>query len=127
MKVSQTSRREKFSRMIEGYKKKETVERRASRVDVEYSKKDQAMLDILERMAQCDEINEQERRRRNQRQTQKGEMAEMRKRAVERLGETRKRVIDNDKDGGGGQTPEEKLKKWRTGGNTERVNRGNQE
>ena len=112
MKVNQRSVREKFSRMIEGYKKKEAVERRASKVDAEHSKKDQALLDILERMAQCDEINEQERQGQNQRQTQKGEMAEeMRKQEVERLGETRKKVIGNDKDGGGGRTPEEKWKK----------------
>jgi hypothetical protein len=39
-------------------------------------------------MAECDEINEQER----QRQNQDLETAEMRKRAVERLGETKKRI-----------------------------------
>ncbi len=86
MKVNQRSVREKFSRMIESFKKKEAVERRAS--DVKYSEKDQALLDILERMAECDEINEQER----QRQNQDLETAEMRKRAVERLGETKKRI-----------------------------------
>jgi hypothetical protein len=47
MKVNQRSVREKFGRMIESFKKKEAVERRASGVDVEYSEKDQALLDIL--------------------------------------------------------------------------------
>ena len=108
MKVNQRSVREKFNRMIEGFKKQ-----RASGVDVEYNEKDQALLDILERMVECDEVNEQERQRQNQRQNQEVETAEeMRKRAVERLGETRKRVIDiNDEDGVGGRTPEGKRKK----------------
>ncbi len=110
MKVNQRSVREKFGRMIESFKKKEAVERRASGVDVEYSEKDQALLDILERMAECDEINEQERQRQTQRQNQDLETAEeMRKRAVERLGETKKRV--HNEDGAGGQTPEGKRKK----------------
>ena len=113
MKVNQRSVREKFNRMIEGFKKKEAVEQRASGVDVEYNEKDQALLDILERMVECDEVNEQERQRQNQRQNQEVETAEeMRKRAVERLGETRKRVIGiNDEDGVGGRTPEGKRKK----------------
>ena len=64
-------------------------------------------------MVECDEVNEQERQRQNQRQNQEVETAEeMRKRAVERLGETRKRVIGiNDEDGVGGRTPEGKRKK----------------
>ena len=63
MKVNQRSVREKFNRMIEGFKKKEAVEQRASGVDVEYNEKDQALLDILKRMAEfeCVEMNEQER------------------------------------------------------------------
>ena len=54
--------REKFNRTIQGFRKKEAVELRASRVDVEYSEKDQALLNILERMAECDEMNEPESR-----------------------------------------------------------------
>jgi hypothetical protein len=110
MKVNQRSVREKFSRMIESFKKKEAVEQRASGVDVEYSEKDQALLDILERMAECEEVNEQERQRQIQRQNQDQQTAEeMRKRAVERLGETKKRA--NDEDGGNGRTPEGKRRK----------------
>ena len=48
----------------------------------------------------------------NQRQTEKGETAEeIRKRAVEKLDETRKRMIGNDENGGGGRAPEGKRKK----------------
>ena len=69
--------------MVESFKKKEAVGRGASGVDVEYSEKDQALLDTLERMAECDEINEQERQRQIQRQNQDLETAEeMRKREV---------------------------------------------
>ena len=121
MKVNQRSVREKFNRTIEGFNKKKAVKQRVRGADVEYSKKDQALLDILEWMAECDELNEHERLKQNQRQNQNIETAEeMRKRAVERMGETRKRVSGAD-DGVGCQTPEGKRKKkWRTGRNTER-------
>ena len=82
MKVNQRSVREKFNRMIEGFKKKEAVEQRASGVDVEYNEKDQALLDILDRMAECDEVNEQERQRQN---LEVETAEEMRKRAVEAM------------------------------------------
>lgn len=73
-------------------------------------------------------IHDSCKNKQNQRQTEEGETAkEIRKRAVEKLGETRKRMIGNDEDGGGGRVPERKRKKkWRTGRNTERVNQGKQ-
>ena len=87
--------------MIEGFKKKEAVEQTASGVDVEYSEKDQALLYILERMAEYDEMNEQERQRQNQ------DVA-----TADGRRETKKRAISiNDEDGVGGRTPEGKRKK----------------
>ena len=88
MKVNQRSVRECFNRMIDAFKKKEADEKRASGVEVEFTEKDQELLDIMERMEECEEENEQEK----QKEVKEKETAEeMRKRAVERLGETKKR------------------------------------
>ena len=98
MKVSQRSVRERFNRMIDAFKKKEADEKRASGVDVEFTEKDQALLDIMERMEECEVESEQEK----QKELKEKETAEeMRKRAVERLGETRKRAGVSDKENGG--------------------------
>ena len=107
MKVSQRSVRERFNQMMDGFKRKEAVELRASGVDVDYTEKDKALLDIMERMEECEEESEQQK----QKELREKETAEeMRKRAVERLGETRKRV-NSEKDG---ETPDGKRKKmWR--------------
>ena len=57
-------------------------------------------------------IHDSCKNKQNQSQTEEGETAEeIRKRAVEKLGETRKRMISNDEDGGGGRAPEGKQKK----------------
>ena len=105
MKVNQRSVREKFTRMMTSFKKKEAQEKRASGVDVDFTEKDQALLDIMERMEECEEENEQERQKENY---DKETAAEMRKRAVERLGETRKQTNVEGEDGG---TPEGKRKR----------------
>ena len=89
MKVNQRSVRERFNRMMDGFKRKEAVEKRASGVDVDYTEKDKALQDIMERMEECEEENEQEKQKELQ---EKQTAEEMRKRAVERLGETKKRV-----------------------------------
>ncbi|CAB4014574.1 Hypothetical predicted protein [Paramuricea clavata] len=86
MKVNQRSVREKFTGMMTSFKKKEAQEKRASGVDVDFTEKDQVLLDIMERMEECEEENEQERQKENY---DKETGAETRKRAVERLGETR--------------------------------------
>ena len=97
MKVSQRSVRERFNRMVDAFKKKEAVEKRASGVDVEYTEKDRALLDILERMEECEQESELEK----QKELREKETAEeMRKRAVERFGETRKRMNSEKEDGG---------------------------
>lgn len=105
MKVSQRSVRERFTRMMDAFKKKEAAEKRATGVDVDYTEKDKALLDIMERMAECEEVSEQEK----QKDLQEKETAEeMRRRAVERLGETRKRGNSDKEDGG---TPDGKRKR----------------
>ena len=79
MKVNQRSVTERFNRMIDAFKKKEADEKRASGVEVEFTEKDQALLDIMERMDECEE-NEQEK----QKELKEKETAEeMRKQAVE--------------------------------------------
>ena len=60
MKVNQRSVRERFNRMIDVFKKKEADEKRASGMDVEFTEKDQALLDIMERIEEREEENKLE-------------------------------------------------------------------
>ena len=91
---------------IDAFKKKEADEKRASGVQVEFTEKDQALLDIMERLEECEEENEQEKQKELK---EKDTAEEMRKRAVERLGETKKRLGVTDKENGG--TPDGKRKR----------------
>ena len=84
----------------------EADEKRASGVDVEFKDKDQALLDIMERMEECEVESEQEK----QKELKEKETAEeMTTRAVERLGEKKKKAGVSDKENGG--TPDGKRKR----------------
>lgn len=108
MKVNQRSVRERFGRMLTSFKQKEAAEKRASGVEVEFTERDKALLDICERMSEFEEAVEQERaKEKRDRET----ADEMRKRATERLGETNKRRMSDEGDDGGQTTPEGKRKK----------------
>ena len=112
MKANQRSLRERFNRMIDIFKKKEADEKRASGVDVQFTENDQALLDNMERMEECDEDSEQTEKEKQKELKEKETAAEeMRKRAVERLGETRKKARVSDKENE--ETPDGKRKRSR--------------
>ena len=50
MEESQRSVREKFEKLVTDFKQKEAARERESGIDVEYTERDRAMVDILERM-----------------------------------------------------------------------------
>ena len=66
MKARQRSVREKFEKIVKDFKQKEAIEERGSGIDVEYTERDRAMVDILERMSEyemtLESMNEKEMR-----------------------------------------------------------------
>ena len=96
MRVTHRSVRERFDKLVKDFKRKEAMENRASGVEVDYTDRDKAMVDILERMSELELAVE------TQKEKEKADRAsaeEMRKRATERLGETRRRhseELDSD-------------------------------
>ena len=94
MKVSQRSVRERFEKIIKEFKAKEAKEVRASRVDVEYTERDKLLTDIVEKMEEFEEAMEKVK---GNEKKDRESAEEMRKRAVEQLGETRRRhALAND-------------------------------
>ena len=88
MKASQRSVREKFEKIVKDFKRKEAIEEQASGIEAEYTERDRAMIDILERMSECEMQLESNKEKENK----ENETAEeMRKKAMESFGETRKR------------------------------------
>ena len=80
--------RERFDKLVKEFKCKEATESRASGVDVEFTQRDKAMTDILERMSECEmTMDSQKQKEKQERETAE----EMRRRATERFSETRKR------------------------------------
>jgi hypothetical protein len=93
MKVSQRSVREKFDKLVKEFKRKEAMEQRASDIEVEYTERDMAMTDIM---------NELELALGNKKEKEKQDQAtaeEMRTKATERLGQTRRRHSEESEDG----------------------------
>ena len=54
MKASSRSVREKIEKIGKEFKRKEAIEEGASGIDAEYTQRDRAMVDILERMSECE-------------------------------------------------------------------------
>lgn len=88
LKVTQRSVREKFEKMLKEHRMKEAEEARASGVQKEYSENYQAMTDIAERIAEF-EVDRAKEDKKLEKDKQHAE--DMRKKATEKLGETRKR------------------------------------
>ncbi|XP_046855416.1 vicilin-like seed storage protein At2g18540 [Xenia sp. Carnegie-2017] len=88
MKTSQRSVRERFEKIVKEFKQKESMEERASGIDVEYTERDRAMVDILERMNECEMTPEMKKEKENK---EKESAEEMRRKAIEKFGETRRR------------------------------------
>ena len=87
MKVSQSSVRDRFEKIIKEFKAKEAKEVRASGVDVEYTERDKLLTDIVEKMEEFEEAMEKVK---GKEKKDRESAEEMRKRAVEQLGETRR-------------------------------------
>lgn len=87
LKVTQRSVREKFEKMLKEHRMKEAEEARASGVQKEYSENYQAMTDIAERIAEF----EVDRAKDKKLEKDKQHAEDMRKKATEKLRETRKR------------------------------------
>ena len=95
MKASQRSVREKFEKILKDFKQKEAMEERASGIDVDYTERDRAMVDILERMSECEMTLESNKEKENK---EKGTAEEMRKKAMESFGETRRRHSEENEE-----------------------------
>ena len=94
MKVSQRSVRERFEKIMKEFKAKEATEVRASGVDVKYTERDKLLTDIVEKMEEFEEAMEKVK---GKEKKDRESAEEMRKRAVEQLGETRRRhALAND-------------------------------
>ena len=88
MKVSQRSVRERFEKIMKEFKAKEAEEVRASGVDVEYTERDKLLTDIVVNMEEFEEAMEKVK---GKEKKDRESAEEMRKRAVEQFGETRRR------------------------------------
>ena len=98
-KISQRAVRERFDELMREFKSKEANEKRASGITTKYDEIDQALLDIKERMEDAEQtmncIKEKEQR-------EHVAAEEMRKRATERLKETKRRAENKETDDGQG-------------------------
>lgn len=104
MKANQRSVREKFDKLVTEFKRKQAAEEQASGVEVEYTERDRAMVDILERMNEYEVALESKNKKDIQ---EKATAEDMKKKATERVGETRRRhSIENDE-----ITPERKQRR----------------
>ena len=106
-RVTARSVRDRFLKLLENFKKNETAEKRASGIaGAEYNRLYRGLQDISERMEEAqltweeakvkDKVNEDNENKRAD---------DMRKKAVERLGETRKRKEEED---GTAETPKKR-------------------
>ena len=92
MKVNQRSVREKFDKLYSEFKDRERQERTASGIEVEYDEVMQALTEIHERILEYEES-------RQARESQdKISAEEMRRRATEKLSDTKKRKEDESDD-----------------------------
>lgn len=108
MKASQRSVREKFEKLLNDFKRKEAMEQQTSGDDVEYTERDRAMMDILERINECEMAWENKKEKEN---LEKATAEEMRKKATERFGETRRRHSEENQENEELVTPERKRRR----------------
>lgn len=107
MKVTQRSAREKFDKLYQDFKKREKEESRASGVDVEYDEIYQALTNIH------DQILKQEQQQ-GKEESEKATAEEMRKRATEKLSETKRRTSTEDEENSDGTCATPKKRKCHT-------------
>ncbi len=84
MKASQRSVREKFEKIVKEFKCKEAIEERASGIDAEYTERGRAMVDILERMSECEMQMESNKEKENREKETAEEMRKKQWRVLER-------------------------------------------
>ena len=80
--------REQFEKIVKEFKQIDSLEERSSGIDVQYTERDRAMVDILERMNECEMTLEIKKEKENK---EKGSAEEMTREAMEKFGETRRR------------------------------------
>ncbi|XP_020912561.1 uncharacterized protein LOC110250297 [Exaiptasia diaphana] len=87
-KVTQRSVRETFDKMLKEHKKREAEEAKLSGAERDYGEIYQAITDIVERIAEFEVDRENEEKKLEK---EKRDAEDMRKKAAEKLGETKKR------------------------------------
>lgn len=102
MKVTQRSARERFDKLYQDFKKREKEESRASGVDVEYDEIYQALTNIHDKIVDWQEEQQ------GKEESEKATAEEMRKRATEKLSETKGRNSTDDEENPGGTTPKKR-------------------
>ena len=108
MKVTQRSAREKFDKLYQDFKKREKEESRASGVDVEYDEIYQALTNIN------DQIVDWQEQQQVKEESEKATAEEMRKRATEKLSETKRRTSTDDEENSDGTCATPKKRKSHT-------------
>ena len=108
MKVTQRSAREKFDKLYQDFKKREKEESRASGVDVEYDEIYQALTNIH------DQIVDWQEQQQGKEESEKATAEEMRKRATEKLSETKRRTSTDDEENADGTCATPKKRKSHT-------------
>lgn len=108
MKVTQRSAREKFDKLYQDFKKREKEESRASGVDVEYDEIYQALTNIH------DQILDWQEQQQGKEESEKATAEEMRKRATEKLSETKRRTSTEDEENSDGTCATPKKRKSHT-------------
>ena len=108
MKVTQRSAREKFDKLYQDFKKREKEESRASGVDVEYDEIYQALTNIHDQIADWQEQQQ------GKEESEKATAEEMRKRATEKLSETKRRASTDDEENADGTCATPKKRKSHT-------------
>jgi hypothetical protein len=100
--LNQRSVRTRFFELVEAFKKQETQEARATGIDTEFDEKTQLLTDIHSRMVEYENGFLQESKlKKDKVEKEKATAEEMRKKACEKLGETKKRQEQEDTSGPG--------------------------
>ena len=90
MRVTHRSVGERVNKLVKEFKCKEATENRASGVDVEFTQRDKAMTDILERMSECEvAMHSQKQKEKQERETAE----EMRRRATDSAKQGKGKVV----------------------------------
>jgi hypothetical protein len=93
MKASQRSVRARFEKLVTEFKRKEAAEERATGIEVEFSESDEAMVDILQKMNDYElELESKKNKDVQERSTAE----DMRKKATERIGKTKRQHSENN-------------------------------